>query len=305
MRRTLRNGPVGSLDLLLDTMCNAFGGVILIAILIVLLSSEAVESPLPGTNAPDKDSIERQIAAAQSTIHDLQSKLAETAADPLSTAATKLREDMEAARKALAEAGKAAEESAGTGYVDYSTSVIKLNSERERIQTRLASLENETKSLEDREASLENQIAATKKETEQMVAARTENVRLPKERRTDLRASPVIFLHNEVFWMYPDNRTPNTASIIWTPQSKDDAVKIQPIRGKGLSLPRDQQDVGLIISGLGSRRYIVCYVFPDSVDAFRKFRALAMQANVEIGWSLETSVDELIFSSGGQSPSPQ
>ena len=48
-RRSRNNGPSDSLDLLLDTMCNAFGGIVIIAILVALRvnNSRKGETPTP------------------------------------------------------------------------------------------------------------------------------------------------------------------------------------------------------------------------------------------------------------------
>jgi hypothetical protein len=304
MRRVLQQSNKNSLDLLLDTMCNAFGGIILIAILIVLLSSDVVDSPVPEKNFPDKDSIERQIVAAEQSISEMKSQLDALEMDPLAAEEAKLREEIEAAKESLGNARQRAEELDSGGYVDYSAELAELRNKQRQAEAKLAQMQNEITALDTREGSLKRQIEAVTSVIKDMVAARTENMRLPKERETKLRGSSVIFLYNEIFWMHPGGRR-NTESIIWNPLSGGDGVKLTPIRGKGWQFPQQKDRITKAISDVRGNAYIASYVFPDSVDAFRKFREEAANAGVDIGWSLETSVDELVFAAQGTSPAPQ
>ena len=49
-----------SLELLLDTLCNAFGGIILITLLIALMSQEAHEAVIPPKNFRTQTLIQEQ-----------------------------------------------------------------------------------------------------------------------------------------------------------------------------------------------------------------------------------------------------
>jgi hypothetical protein len=303
MRRVRQKSPSNSLDLLLDTMCNAFGGIILIAIMIVLLSSDVVESPVSGQSFPDKDSIERQIATAQKTISDLHAQKNSLETDPMAAEAASLRQRIEQARESLASERERSKNQEGVGYLDYSSELARLRHQQREAELKLTQTQNEIKALENRKESIQRQIDALEKNIQEMLAARVEEMRLPKERDTTLRAMPVIFLYNEIFWMHPEGQR-NTESIDWRPLS-DESFRVSPIRGKGWQIPRDQSRIHRALAHSGGKAYVAGYVFPDSVETFRKFRQQAITSGVEIGWSLETSVDGLIFGARGTSPAPQ
>src|SRR5215218_10279424 len=99
MSRRRRHQP-DSLELLLDTMCNTFGGIIMIALLIALLSRDASSE-----NATDHiqrllESIERQTTEAQQLQQQLQiSEPNTTAAFELLTERDALRQRIETARQ--------------------------------------------------------------------------------------------------------------------------------------------------------------------------------------------------------------
>src|SRR3974390_46377 len=70
-----RRKPHDSLYMLLDTMCNAFGGIILLAVLVVLLTSrEKIQRA--ATNADSTQMLQRRLAIAQT---NLQQALQHTA----------------------------------------------------------------------------------------------------------------------------------------------------------------------------------------------------------------------------------
>ena len=51
-----------SLDLLLDTMCNLFGGIVFVALLIAMLASDGATKRAETTLTPTQELIEREIA---------------------------------------------------------------------------------------------------------------------------------------------------------------------------------------------------------------------------------------------------
>src|ERR1700752_2595766 len=61
-----RRKPHDSLYMLLDTMCNAFGGIILLAVLVVLLTSK--EKIKSATTADSTEMLQRRIALAQANL---------------------------------------------------------------------------------------------------------------------------------------------------------------------------------------------------------------------------------------------
>lgn len=302
MSRKLNQSSTGSLDLLLDTICNMFGSIILIAILVVIISAEIPENSPTSASSQDKDSVERQIATAEQSRQTLEEQLAKIHVTETSREAAVLREKLKAAQNVLDVASKDAASNSANEYVDYSGSIAAHNEENRALKAKSIALENELKSLEARERSLSEQTAAVATEIEKMHALRTESVRLPKERSTNRSPANIVFLYNEIFWLAP-NGEPNTAGIEFTEIKK--GIKIIPLRGKGWRLPRDSSANLSAIKEANQSDFLSCYVFPDSVDIFRAFRKIAYEQGAEIGWAIKTDISRLIFVSDGNSPSPQ
>src|ERR1700677_1269637 len=61
-----RKTPPDSLYLLLDTLCNAFGGIILLAVLVVLLTSK--ERTQSGTSSDSQEMLQRRLALAETNL---------------------------------------------------------------------------------------------------------------------------------------------------------------------------------------------------------------------------------------------
>src|SRR5579871_6882881 len=61
-----RRKPHDSLYMLLDTMCNAFGGIILLAVLVVLLTSR--EKSQSATKGDSLERLQRRVALAQTNL---------------------------------------------------------------------------------------------------------------------------------------------------------------------------------------------------------------------------------------------
>src|ERR1700722_1452771 len=61
-----RKKPNDSLYMLLDTMCNAFGGIILLAVLVVLLTSK--ERSQNGTSSDTQEMLQRRLAIATTNL---------------------------------------------------------------------------------------------------------------------------------------------------------------------------------------------------------------------------------------------
>src|SRR5579863_9001463 len=61
-----RKQPSDSLYLLLDTLCNAFGGIILLAVLVVLLTSK--EKSQSATSSDSQEMLQRRLALSQTNL---------------------------------------------------------------------------------------------------------------------------------------------------------------------------------------------------------------------------------------------
>src|SRR4051812_5963958 len=119
----LRNRkPSDSLYMLLDTMCDAFGGIILLAVLVVLLTSE--EKIQNATHSDSTEMMQRRVAIAQTNLQQslqLAASLHATANDDrwktqveLLAQRQQLEEDIKRIRELAAENEKEIDANAGS-----------------------------------------------------------------------------------------------------------------------------------------------------------------------------------------------
>ena len=194
-----RRGPGGSLDLLLDTICNTFGGVVFIAILVIILlqltGSPQLEAPPTAPEQEELIALESRRDDVTARLRSLreaaaqQAKLAEHIANPDDLVlagqldALRSRRDQlnEQRMKSLGEIGQAQ---------------IKTNA----VAAELDSLDRALKDTPAKVASLEAEL-------KQELAQRTEDTRLPVQRDTDKREIPLLLragrLHS-VYLLRPD-----------------------------------------------------------------------------------------------------
>ena len=148
--RSLRSKRGDSLDLLLDTMCNAFGGIVLIAILITLLTRETRRQFDERSSDLDRELIERQIASLQSDIREANEYLARQASsvsvDPaLAARLDEAKTSLQTAKEKNAEAWDAWQKAAAkAGFND--PEVDRLVTQKASLTSRLARLTTEAHS---------------------------------------------------------------------------------------------------------------------------------------------------------------
>ena len=298
------NRKEGSLDLLLNTLCDVFGSFIMIALILVLPTGIAhITKP-----AANDETINRRISAAQAEMQRLDREISESAADPELIRLNTERQELESAIKSLKEkAARLGSErtrniNASIRDVTKEDTVLLEKIKKARIAQEAArnALEESTKyqhTISSRIDSIKGKLSSAKK-------VRTQEMRLPRERVTSKGASSVIFRYGRIYPIRTSlDSDKNTESLKWTPQG-DEAYRVSPIEGKGY-LPSETAKITRWASSVSSDRFVACYVYIDSIDAFREFRKLLQQRNMEIGWEPEESGQDLVFSSHGTSPNPQ
>jgi len=73
MKKRRIRGPGDSLDLLLDTICNSFGGIIFIACLVAILARDTPPARGSAMAAADAEMLERRIRVAEDDLRQLES----------------------------------------------------------------------------------------------------------------------------------------------------------------------------------------------------------------------------------------
>ena len=167
-----RKTPPDSLYLLLDTLCNAFGGIILLAVLVVLLTSKEKSRDTAASDSAEM--LQRRLALAQTNLQaslQLAAFLHTKAGDArwqqqmaLLSARTDLQDALQQARDTVARNTK---ELDAAGAADPADRLKFLNAElaAEQVrkldeQTRLAAAEENINRLKQRLAGMEKQVTA-------------------------------------------------------------------------------------------------------------------------------------------------
>lgn len=308
--RRFRRTTKDSLDLLLDTICNAFGGIVLIAVLITLLTRHARETVDPKSAAEDRDVVEQQIFDTRRELDELRRYFEEirekSAPDPEATAALQAAtETLEAAKKAN-EAAWTAWQTAASRAGGNDPEADRLVSERASLARRLADAQSAQSAAEATLDRMQRRFQELQDKIDQEIAARSEMLRLPKERSKEGGLSNFILSFDEVFplWMFSErgwqkNRDP----LAWV-DITERSYEATPQRGRGIAPDSVATQLQETIAEMRrSGEYAAIYLTPDSVKAYRALRQKLIQAGVRFGWTVEERRTHQ-FGPDGTSPPP-
>jgi DNA repair exonuclease SbcCD ATPase subunit len=306
-----------SLGLLFDTICNAFGGIIVIAVLVALMTHEIKQSEdAAKAQHSQTQIIARRIAEAQKELNEVQEALIQlrakvSALNPhltediqkesdLAQELQTLRAQIQAEQSTLDNLHKA-EAIADPGLKKQE--LAKQQSDQQGVMTTLQQQIDQSttaiQQLEQRSAELITKIKAAS-------APAVKNLRLPKEHDTGKDPWYVIIKGGEIFSKNILNSGEvQLNSSIFTVETNGDDETWTPIEGKGIS-NTDKDAIAQLISNVQqSGRYISFIVYEDSFTAFIKARDNAISQGVEYGWRPEEISDSVVFSTEGTAPKPQ
>jgi hypothetical protein len=308
----LRNRkPSDSLYMLLDTMCDAFGGIILLAVLVVLLTSE--EKIQNATHDDSTEMMQRRVALAQTNLQlSLQhaASLHTTANDDrwkaqvsLLAERQQLEDEIKRIRDLAAQNAKEIDANAGS---DPTERLKKLDAQaadaevnRLMMQNRIDASNEEKKRTADKLTALEKQMAEAAKLSER-------ELRLPREHDTDREAAYAIVMYGRIYFCRNADMTRNEKDIQWTDR-----------RGSELAAPRKDRGLDPVANAAQIKAYCAAQmknnvfidfvVIPDSFPAFIRAKQLAVETGIPFGWIPWRPKEdgELAFSAVGYMPKPQ
>jgi translation initiation factor 6 (eIF-6) len=304
MRR--RNHDVkDSLDLLLDTMCNAFGGIVLIAILVALVSSEVRHSDETnrvrqlGTEMLKRRiaQVERDLESARRYQTELADKLQGSSVSN-TTALLEQRQQLQDEFQSLtnrvnqAQTDQAFIQGAAAQPADDRARILRtqtadLTRQHTAEKNTLLTTEQNTERLKQRVTAL--QTAEQKNKARNVV-----QLRLPKEQVQLKKTLPVIICHDQLYFVYDTTGRQvrrNTYGLEFDELLSGD-IKVMPVRGRGVDLLGSAQ---LLQSVPRQNFYVVCWVYGDSFRTFNQFKQLITRAGYEYGWSPMTPDDFLVL----------
>jgi hypothetical protein len=313
MKRKLGKTTVNPLDLLLDTTSNVFGSMILIAILIALFAGNPSSDETPNPGDITRDSIERQIANARKNADALTTELSKQSSKngekPGARDLASIESEINSVKAQLDKAKKSQRDGAQLAIVDYGATAAGASKDAAALDQEAARVQNAIMTVDQQIAQMESRIKELQAKVKVERAKKVQRISLPRERDTDQRVFWVVFINGEVFpskiFDAAGEATPFTAGINVIKKDEDDNLWTIN-RGKGYQFPLNKADLVEQVRRLPRDRYVACVVFPDSIDAFRKYEEIVHELGRDIGWQPEDQESNLVFTSkGGTRPKPQ
>lgn len=303
MKRRLHANNQDSLELLLDTLCNVFGGIILIACLLAMLSRPTSDIPA------DTPGLTETIAKARSELDGLQNLRARLQSED-SPEVRALMKELEALKKTAetrkqerAEQAAEATEKAEHAVKDADDAIARLRIQEQSQQKKLGLINEATKTAQERMTALGKRLADLQLDLERTDGANTEKVRFPRERPTGKSAAPLILRHGEIHPVFKPGSAGTPA--VGGARTPDGNLTALPQPGQGLQPGRDDARLRALLPALtGSSRYLTIYVYPDSYPAMRALKRIILELGLQYGLDLCTEHEVLIFSATGEKPKP-
>ena len=294
-----------SLWLLLDTICNAFGGMLLVALLFAVLANTERQVVEP----PD---LTNQVARLKTEIKDANDRY------------TNLVPILEGWQAFTGGWYKVNQFATNTAFLQDTVSnlTVEVSNHRWLSTNPAVAASNATAQFCD----LTQQVAqATQSFAEAMieyghltgalrridaevktnVPARNVHLRLPKEHPAGKEAFHVVLKFEQVFFLCDaarSKRSINTDGLAWT-EGGTDRLLVTPLQDRGT--PPDHEAVAAGINALNPKTsYVVCWVYADSFRAFQKVKEVIIGKDLEYGWIPMEEDQSLSVANEEVSPAP-
>lgn len=305
-----RKHPSDSLYLLLDTLCNAFGGIILLAVLVVLLTSK--EKTHSSASADSQEMLQRRLELAQSNLQKAQqlaAKLQSQAGDPKMRAQMDLlgsrKEIQDAIQKARDVAAQASRDLDSSSAVDPAERLKYLNAQLAAAKLKKLDTTNSlTIAIEK-----SNQEKANIYKLEAQVTNKLEELqrplRLPKEHETGKRVIYIIARYNKLYLCRNYDLSRNETDIHWTSDLTSETA--EPIATRGIDAKNNASGLTVFFKNFADNTvYIAFCVYEDSFPAFIQAKQSAADAGLAFGWEpFLISDGSITFGALGHTPKPQ
>jgi hypothetical protein len=302
-----------SLDLLLDTLCNAFGGIILITLLIALMSQEAHDSSLAPKSFRTQALLEDQRIARIDDEIEIEESM--TLALPDANVSDSEEKAMAFAR----EKTKLEQQKEET------------NADISRLQRRLASIPtnstNLAKDLEQNQRELAGRSQALANRNGQLITAieesrgtlnestvaigeakreRTERLRLPKEKRsTGKKYIWTVVKYGKIYPVSDDaERIFNISTIRNILGNK--SYLFEPIMQRGFDPFRDKTVLANYFRTIHPSTEYIAFEVGINDACFKAFNeAKKLVTRMGVGYTWEPQEEDLVLGTGGQGARPE
>jgi len=305
-----RKTPPDSLYLLLDTLCNAFGGIILLAVLVVLLTSK--EKTQTSKAADSQEMLQRRVSIAQTDLQKSQQLAASLQAKAnderfkQQVALLSIRKDLQdaiqQARDTVAQNSKDLDTANAVdpaGRLNFLNAQLAAAAAHElEAKNSLAAADENTKRIKQRLEDLERQVTAKLDELQRPL-------RLPKEHETGKQVIYIIVRYGHIYLCRNFDLSRNETDIDWTTTLTGETAEPKP----GLGIDPTESTAGLInfFKNMSDDSvYVAFCVYKDSFPAFIRAKQIASDCGLAYGWEpFQISDGPVTFSAVGTTPKPQ
>lgn len=307
-----------SLDMLLDTLCNTFGIIILIALLVAVLAfqNRPVEVEME-IETLSRELIERRLSRVESDLEQARQRQAELLTDleveelaearslieeqrELESLFDAVHEELDGARTSLQQFERIEREDPGEILNELQRQADQFELARAKVDNALAASREHLDHLEARNTELATQLSEAE-------AHRKRHFRLPRERHEARMEHLYVFVrYGEIFPHYSFSRgfpNLNSYGIRWIKYGGGSEI-CEPIRGRGLNLETDRENYLRFIETVPRNYYLSFIVWPDSFAAFGEAKQIAVDRGRDFSWEPVQPGVLIIFGSDGSPPPP-
>jgi len=235
MARRMAHSDEDSLELLLDTICNVFGGIILMAILVVLQTQGSIEKMAAMVASPDTpleieqltfeiERIDKQLADLRKQRQDLDKRFRESASPDTAILLDRREEFV----KAIQEAEQR---------------IDKLSKDERKARELLALQVPQESELSREVEAVRRKLEATVKRREQQTDASTITARLPQQHQSRTSGQRIYIVSGNKAYsldkLYSAVGQYASGDCLVTPKSSLGALFVEPKSGGGTKVPED------------------------------------------------------------------
>lgn len=317
MSRRTQEQP-DSLEMLLDTMCNTFGGIILIALLIALLARETkVKAAATRAVTESEVMLQRRITSVEQDLREARAR--QTALEQQTRESTQAdlfrlveqREQLRQLSAGLTELLRNSQSRLDAGPVANSSQVeeaihqmLQRVSETEQRQTEARNLQA---SLQTKQREQRRTLQQDSNRLAQALAPRVQRLRLPREHETTKTHLYMIVRHGRLYPLYifrNDNPERNTNSLRWIEESPT-VRRVEPLPTLGAPVTTENALSPFFRQYPADNLYLVFQVYEDSFAAFNTAKAAAVTLGFEYTWQPRRNSEVLRIGAGSAPPPPQ
>jgi hypothetical protein len=276
-----RRSLTDSMQLLVDTICNLFGSIVIISLLMAIISKDV---PADASAKASAD-LQRQIQQAQSELDEsrrFQSTIQPSADDAQRLALANRINEL----KTIVSSNLALIQTNTTGAATSSSAPVPIEN------------------LLNEKSALESQLATVTNQLERIKQANTRQLRLPRERATGKKTYYFICRFGKIFpvhVMLNGRRELNTQTLDWRRIS--DGEVAAPKRELGFDPATGLAAFERLFNEIPAQTYSIHFlVYSDSFSAFLTARQIPLARNFDTGWEFFTDDRQVIFSASGEAP---